>query len=131
MSEKLAINLYDLDRLPPEMRIKLLKGRLDLNKENIIDYEYTTTNINGEKEKRVEKGSQFTCDLLAAALVCDIIRSYDRSVGDIETRIYLNKGDGIWTKLSKNAILVVSGGKKLNPKYFDVPETILYKPQGK
>lgn len=120
--ERLAINLSDLDRVTPEMRINLLKGRINPSKDQVI-----TITV---KEGQTERAIPFTCELLQAALVCDIIRSHDRQAGDTEARIYIEK-DGEWKKMERTAILTISGGKKLNPKYFDVEETIIVKKESK
>jgi len=99
----LAINLDDLDRIPPELRSKMLANRIDLRE--AIRF--------GD-----EVGVAFCCDLLPAAVICDKVRSDDSSVGDYPTRLYLKRSG--WTKVHPTAVLtvIVSGRVALNPEIF-------------
>jgi hypothetical protein len=105
-SETLAINLEDLDRMTDAMRQRLITGRVDTIRWLRI----------GEMEAAV----QFTCDLLTAATVCDIIRSHDREVGDEPTRVYVRRGTA-WNRLPALAVLTAvepSGAVVLHPAVF-------------
>lgn len=110
-TEKLAINLFDLDRLPEDMRGSLLGGRLD-----------TGTVVTIDRNKVDEKAVIFVCTLLDAAQVCDIIRLVDLKAQDSITRVYL-KRSLVWIKLSSTQLLtVVQNGKSvLNPELFPTP----------
>lgn len=110
MIEKLAVALADLDRVDPELRGPLLAGRLDL-----------TTAIRVGADRAIEDTPvvMFTCDLLTAATVCDILRSNDRKLGDQPTRLYIHRGQS-WSRVNFNEILtvLVAGKVKLNPLVF-------------
>lgn len=110
LAERLAISLFDLDYISPMLRTKLLSGRLDLRRENVI-------RANGESI--METGIPFTCELLLAATACDMIRSENRREGDRIVRVYLNRGNG-WVKVSSNTILTIpiDGELHLNPEVF-------------
>ena len=107
-STRLAINLFDLDRMLPMMRQTMLGGRLDLKVAVWVD-----------KDRLDESAVVFTCDLLEAAALCDVIRDHDRSVGDYPTRVYLCR-ESAWQRVPADAILsiVVEGKCDLNPKHF-------------
>lgn len=113
-TERLAINLFDIDYVSPELRARLLAGRLDLRRESIV-------RVNGDNI--METGVPFSCathdDLLSAATACDLLRSENRREGDKTIRIYVSKGNG-WTKVSGNTILTVpiDGELHLNPEVF-------------
>ena len=105
-SESIAINLEDLDRMTDAMRQRLITGRVDAVKWIRL----------GEMEAAV----QFTCDLLTAATVCDIVRSHDREVGDEPTRVYIRRGVA-WNRLPALAVLTTvepSGAVILHPTIF-------------
>lgn len=107
---KLAINLYDLDRLDPHIRVKLLVGRIDLLKP-----------IKVAKDRvEPEPAVVFNCGLLTAASICDIIRNEDRNNGDFPTRLYIYRQD--WSRIPSHIQLtIVVGGKiVLNPEFFKV-----------
>lgn len=108
--EKLAINVFDLDRIDPDFRRKILAERLDLT--HHIDMRFDR--IKEADEAAVE----FTCDLLTAAIICDILRSHDREVGDFPTRLYLKRES--WSRIPSRVVLTVTehGKVKLNPKLF-------------
>lgn len=119
--EKLAINLYDLDRLPADMRGKLLGGRLDLSSPIRTDWD--------RKDSPDELALLFTCPLLTAAIVCDIIRDWDVKAGDFPTRIYLKRKE--WTRIPSHKRLTVVAGSKshLNPDFFKIePVTAIAPP---
>lgn len=102
---QLAINLYDLERANPQKELALGNR---LSQEPIwID-----------KNRKEEKALQFVCDLLPAAIVCDMIREQDRKRGKFVTRVYLKKTS--WRKLKENDVLTLSnhGTVILNPRIF-------------
>lgn len=104
----LAVNLFDLGRLDPEFRSWVLAGKVNASEAVWID------------KKRVDETAvAFTCDLLTAALCCDLIRAEDAKEGDYPTRVYLFRK--AWTKLPSNLPLTVvlpSSKTILNPKVF-------------
>ena len=109
--ERLAINLFDLDRVSPDIRPVLLGGRLQL------------TPIRMDKDRPDETGVEFTCPLLEAALIIDTLRGHDKKVGDYPTRAYIRRGTA-WTKLPGDRILTIiseEGDIRLNSLFFDVP----------
>lgn len=96
---RIGVNLFDLSRMEPLMRGKLLMGKLD-----------TTTPVVFNKEHPDETGLVFICPLLQAATCCDIIRSEDRRFDRSPTRVYRCVNE-VWTRLAMNTALtrVVSG----------------------
>lgn len=105
--EKLAVLLADLDRVAPSLRTGLLGGKLDLK---------TAVRVADEVA-----AVMFTCDLLTAAAVCDLLRSEDRRCGNPPTAVYVRR-DRAWAKLPGSAVLtvVVRGEMRLNPVVFAV-----------
>lgn len=120
--EQLAINLFDLNRLPPIVRHSLLHGQLDL-----------TGAFQTDKDAPDERGVRFSCELLKAAIICDIIRSEDRKAGDFPTRVYYRKEAGkAWRSLPNDTVLTEEGEKEgsfsLNRKLFPSDEPIVLVP---
>lgn len=110
--EKLAISLEDTDRLTDATRQKFLAGRLEVVRWLRL----------GEGEGAV----QFTCDLLTAATICDILRSHDRECGDEPTRVYVNRGGDAWTRVPGATVLTAvgpDGAVTLNPATFPTRPT--------
>lgn len=107
--ERLAVNLYDLDRLDPETKRKFFAGRLDTKH---VDMRFDRAK-DGD-----EAAVLLTCDLLTAATICDMLRSRDREMDDSPTRLYLKRE--AWSRLPSYVVLtIVKDGKvKLNPKVF-------------
>lgn len=96
--ERLAISLFDLDSVDPILRQKLFAGRVNLVKQAVIRIE-------------TDAAVELTCDLLAAAIVCDILRAENRREGDSVTKVYIHRGKA-WTKLSSTIILTAMGSDK-------------------
>ncbi len=65
--EKLAVNLYDLDRVEESLRPKLFAGRLKLDKPLKMDWD--------RRDAVDEVAVEFECPLLEAAIICDTLRS--------------------------------------------------------
>jgi len=115
MAERLAINLFDLDRLVDIIRQSLFNhGRNLILKPIVID-----------KDRRDETAVEFSCDLLQAATICDIIRSEDRKLKQYPTRVYYCR-ETAWTKVSSDAVLTLQWFEEdgdrlaLNPNVFKV-----------
>ena len=108
--EKLAINIFDIDRLDPTIRHNLLKGKLATDRTAVLRL---------DKEHLHETALPFTCGLLTAGAICDIIRGIDRRMGDSPTRVYVFKGLN-WTKVPFNKLLTVVKDSQavLNPAIF-------------
>lgn len=111
---KLAISMSDLERLSPSARAGLTTGRLDLSR--IVKV--------GEDRVKPIPALTFSCDLLTAAKVCDIMRAQDVKVGDKLTQVYVLK-DRTWSRVPWNVQLTVAvpdgDGQlqvKLNPAVF-------------
>ena len=110
-SEKIALNLFDLERLDPWFRQKMdLKRKLDMDRPIKTDWDRVET--------KDEVALVFTCPLLEAALTCDLIRNYNRSVGDWPVRLYIKKKS--WARVPSYRILTVleNGKAALNPLVF-------------
>lgn len=91
-SEELAVNFLDLDRIHPELQMRLqLSKRLDAG-----------------NPLKVEQGKsialRFTCPLLTAAMICDIMRKQCKKAGEPAIRVYLKRSDA-WVKLAESAVL--------------------------
>ncbi len=114
---KLAINLTDLDRLEPTFRQKMLGRKLDLSR---------VVKVNNRG--LIEPGVVFTCPILEAALICDIIRNNDRLCGDPPTRAYIFRQD--WKRLRDTDVLtqVHEGKANLAPAIFTDAEIIIAPP---
>lgn len=106
-SERLALNLEHLDRLPSEIRSNLLTGRVDLK---IVKIHVDRVNP--------EAAVLLTCNLLEAAKVCDVVRSYDRKVGEFPTQVYILKKN--WSRVPSSLHMTVVSGENviLNPELF-------------
>lgn len=110
--ERLALNIYDLDRIPDEVRPGLVSRHL------------AKKAIHIPTELGDEIGIELVCPLLDAACICDMLRSRDRASNSIPTRIYLFRER--WVRVQAGAYLSVLVGDKvvLNPKVFDVERVI-------
>ena len=98
--ERLAINLFDLDPLPDELR----KSFFDLKGGGSkLDLEAGVVRV-GQKD---EVGVIFGCDLLTAAGTVDMLNSHMRKVGEPQVRVYLHRGtpEAKWTLLPESAVL--------------------------
>lgn len=106
---RLAINVFDLQRLAPAARASLLKGKMD-------EQAGTVRPDGGDVD---EVGVMFRCGLLTAATVCEIVRGYDRKAGDRPARVYVRRA-GRWSRLAADAALTLqsSAGLILNPALF-------------
>lgn len=108
--ERLAINLFDLDRVDPTIRGILLGGKLELSRANVIKV---------DKTKPDETAVEFTCGLLSAASICDTIRSHDMQAKESVTRVYIFRGR-VWVKLGAKDLLTIvqDDSVRLNPVIF-------------
>lgn len=94
---KLAVSMEDLERLSPLARAGLTAGRLDLSR--IVKV--------GEDRIKAVPALAFSCDLLTAAKVCDIMRAQDKKVEDKLTQVYVLK-DRVWSRVPWNVTLTVA-----------------------
>lgn len=110
---RLAVNLYDLDRVEPLVRQMLLGGKMDLSNAVVTD-----------RDRIDEAAVVFACDLLTAACVCDTLRSHDRVVKDYPTRVYVRRSTA-WAKVPGHLHLavVVKDRCVLNPEVFGAAAT--------
>lgn len=119
-NERLALNLFDLDQLHSSVRINLLAGKLDLSRPVWVD-----------KSKMEETCVIFSCDLLTACQVYDILGSQARK-GDPRVRAYIQyDSEGPWVKLPATLVLteVVDGSVILSRKVFGLEEDVPLAPQ--
>lgn len=112
----LAINLIDLERVPPTVREQLFGHGLFLLHPRPIWM---------DTDKMEETGLSFACSLLQGAAICDYLREHDRKSNRTVTRIYLRKVRA-WQKLPADAILVKYG--KLNPAIFPPERAVVVQP---
>lgn len=122
--ERLAINLADLDRLDPEVRVSLFGGRLDPSAPIRLDGYGDVP----EEERVGRVAIPLVGPLLAAACACDALRSQDRQSGLPVTRVYLCRTT-TWNRLTFDDQLADivddgQGGLKavLSPRLF--PESV-------
>lgn len=105
--ERLAVNVFDLTRIPAMVRGLLLDGKVDTTKPLFMD-----------KERPDELGVEFICDLLNAAATCDVLRNEGRRSG-VPMRAYIRQR-GSWTRLPHSAVLteIVGDTCVLNTELF-------------
>lgn len=112
----LAINLIDLERVPPQVREELFGHGL---------FHLHPRPIWMDTDKMEETGLAFACQLLQAAAICDFLRENDCKVGQTPTRVYMRRVRA-WQKLAGDVILVKYG--KLNPAVFPPERAVVVKP---
>ena len=118
--EKLAVNVYDLEGIDAAIRQRVLGPQLDkLDAKNPVWI---------DRNRDDESAVIFTCDLLTAALACDILRSECRRENGPVIRLYLKKG--AWQKVPSTAILtaIINDKAVLNPAVFGGAATFAGKP---
>ena len=105
----LAVNLFDLDRIPQIVREAMLAGKLDLTGVVVTD--------GGRVD---ETAVAFSCDLLTAAALLDVIRGNDRRAKSHPTRVYVKRQ--AWSKLpgAETLTVIERGRVALNPDVFGV-----------
>lgn len=103
---KLAICLEGALRAARSSEVcrKALAGRLSLQVGHYLRV--------GDKKEAV---AEFSCSLLDAATVCDLIRDHDREVGDTATNVYIGP---VYKPLKSDVRLIVNGS--INREIFDV-----------
>lgn len=107
---RMAVCLTDLDRLDPAQRQRMLKGKLDLTK---------IVQVTLPDRRQPVPCVAFTCDLLTAALVCDLLRDGDSRCDDVPTRVYVLKRES-WSRVPLDTRLTVAecGKVVLNRSFF-------------
>lgn len=108
---EIAVSLRDLERVDPSVRASMLAGRVDTEHpvEGVEDTDPTCSAL------------AFTCDALAAGVVCDLLRSMDRESGHTPVRVYVLKR-GAWRRVVQSENLTVvspEGVVELNPVLFE------------
>jgi hypothetical protein len=107
---KLAISLSDLDKIPSALRQKVMVGRIVLVKKEGIDGVVKEPKVIAilDKEPVVELKCENEQALLSSAIVCDIIRNYNRSHSESISRVYLCRTK--WSKIGSEVLLTVKEG---------------------
>lgn len=116
---RLAVNAFDLDRVPPEMIRKFFfdpdgTPRLDLKAAVEVELD------------RIEptRAFVFTCDLLTAALVVDLLKSECRRTKSDLVQGYIRRKES-WARILNNEVLTAvdpdTGKTVLSPKTFPPP----------
>lgn len=105
MADQLAVSLTDLEKIPSVIRAIMLKDGLSREVVRVGD----------------DDAVIFSCDLLQAACICDIIRKRDVTAGDKPARVYLKRQEK-WHRLSAAAVLTEYENDKLilSPSVFKV-----------
>jgi hypothetical protein len=111
----LAVNLYDLDH-HPEAR----------DRYRFCDNADPTPVCVGGGAVCDTTAVVFTCGLLLAACICDIIREEDRRAGRRPTRAYVRR-PLTWVEVPEDILLAVAVGTKfvLNPAVFGEPKAVV------
>jgi hypothetical protein len=110
VKDRLAVNMFDINLVPNELRRGLH-----------IPENLNSTPIWIDRNKSDEYYLEFECDILKAAIWMDIIRSDDRRNNREVTRVCICKK--VWQKLSSKDILTtvdVVGKSHLNRNIFNV-----------
>jgi len=113
--DQLAVNLFDVGRIDKTIAQMLLSGKLELDRSKVIRV---------DKDRMDETGVVFSCKLLDAACICDILRDHDRKAGEYPTRVYVRKkGCAKFVRLTHDAVLteVVNGKPVLRLRWFSKP----------
>jgi len=113
---ELAVNLADLDRLRQETRTTLLAGKL------------ATDGVVNPTDMVRDLAVRFVCTIEEAALLCDVLRSYDKSSGDRPTKVLIrDDADSPWRQVPNDVNLTYVNSKthkvRLNPRVFPVDGT--------
>lgn len=108
------MNLVDLQGLPDSLRMKLFKGRMNI--QDVVEV---------DKNKEDEVGVGFLCSVLTAAKVIDLARSEARKYNETPIRAYL-KRNRVWERVPKNALLTLVDvdGVILNPEFFSTEVSV-------
>lgn len=108
-TERLAIALEALERLPTAMRNEIIPK---LHRDTLLRMG------KGERKEDVP-ALEFSCSLLEAALICDIVRNHDRLAGESPADVYIHRGT-TWTRVIFSQVLTVliNGKAALNPAFF-------------
>ena len=118
----LAIDIYSLDRLDPELFKRILASRLDSKR--VVEIPL------GAQTVRVIP-FRFGCTSLAAAISIDVIKSENRRAGQPEVQCYV-KLDGKWLRVPSGTTLTTRIGDRyvLNQSIFGVlsPDDLLPPP---
>jgi hypothetical protein len=105
--ERLAISLVDIPRVDPA----LLSGRLDM-----------TTLVRAGNSREGDPSVMFSCELLLAAVICDLIRSRNRETGEPTIGIYVCRAGEVWQRARDRDVFTVpgltGGPRRLNPEFF-------------
>lgn len=124
-AERLAVNLFDLDRIDPFIREQLGLAR-----------KLVAEAIRIDADRSDETAVAFGCPLEEAAATLDIIRDHDRRAGDHPTRAYLRRrAGGAWERMPANAVfsVIMRGQLALNADVFPsfVPAERVAAPQAR
>lgn len=111
-TERVAVALEDLDRLDKQFKLNLLAGRLDLS--TIVEPAKGVACV------------VFSCDIISAAIVADLIRSDDRKNARTPSAIYMERNT-VWSAMKPDDVwtVVVNDLIHLNPLIFPAPSDIL------
>ena len=106
---RLAINVLDIARIDPTIRQMMLISNLDV----------AGGAIRTDPKRLDEAAVAFSCSLVSAACIADVLRDHDRRAGDFPCRVYVKRKKA-WVKLPHGAILtkVVNGKAVLNHQWF-------------
>jgi hypothetical protein len=116
--ERLAICLFDVDRIDADVRQRVLIGRLDLGGPGRGVVRGGAFRIGVDPK---DQALAFSCPLLVAATAADFIQSQFRSEGDAPARFYVFLPDRGWARAPRDVAFVIDdgeGGRSLNPAVF-------------
>lgn len=114
----LSIALEDLARVPADKRAQMFFGRLDY--ENPISHA-------GEARNESVPALEFTCPLMEAAAIIDLLRSWDAQANDKPTRAFVRaeRVGAAWRKIPGHVALTLLRGDEVvvNRAALVIPET--------
>jgi hypothetical protein len=114
---RLAVNLFDSERIDPLTRQILLGGRVNVDHAVLVE-------SGGRQSSPGDAALEFTCDLLTAACMVHAMRNMDRKAGRAPTRAYkCQTTPDRWTKVPGDTDLIVISDNQcaLNIEVFPPP----------
>ncbi len=112
---RVAVNLWDLDRVHPEIVRLVLAGKVAGDKTAIFKVH----------DRHEDTAVPFVCDPRTAAVACDVLRSECRRCEVRPVRVYVSPDGVRWVRVPERGVLTwVDGGGvgHLSPEFFPTGE---------
>ena len=120
-----AVNLWDLDRVHPEIVRLVLAGKVSGDKAAIFKV----------ADRHEDTAVPFICDPKTAAMACDVLRSECRRCEVRAVRVYVSPDGARWVRVPERGVLTWVDGDgitHLSPEFFPTgerPEPVAPVPQ--